>query len=269
METPPEMSAPVPQGDAAPLGAVPGPEDTAQRLARLERELAQARLAMEDFTYSVSHDLRASLRHVSAFVRIAREDLGVDADPEIASHLDKAFGAATQMGRLMDGLLELSRIGRAELQPGNVDLLQLVNDIRHQLLDQTQGRDIDWQIAPDLPQVHGDVALLHQALVQLLANALKFTRKCPQAVVSIRGQCRSDGWVEVQLRDNGVGFDPRLQDRLFRVFQSLHSAREYEGIGIGLALVRRVVERHGGLIAATGEPGKGCCISLTLPPAQP
>jgi signal transduction histidine kinase len=173
------------------------------------------------------------------------------------------------MGRLMDGLLELSRIGRAELQPGNVDLLQLVNDIRHQLLDQTQGRDIDWQIAPDLPQVHGDVALLHQALVQLLANALKFTRKCPQAVVSIRGQCRADGWVEVQLRDNGVGFDPRLQDRLFRVFQSLHSAREYEGIGIGLALVRRVVERHGGLIAATGEPGKGCCISLTLPPAQP
>jgi signal transduction histidine kinase len=269
METPPEMNAPVPQGDAVRQDAVPEPEGAEQRLARLERELAQARLAMEDFTYSVSHDLRASLRHVSAFVRIAREDLGTDADPEIASHLDKAAGAASQMGRLMDGLLELSRIGRAELQPGKVDMVLLVNDIRHQLQDQTQGRDIDWLVAPDLPQVHGDVALLHQALLQLMANALKFTRKCPQAVVSVGGQRRSDGWIEIQLRDNGVGFDPRLQDRLFRVFQSLHSAREYEGIGIGLALARRVVERHGGSISATGEPGKGCCISLTLPPAQP
>lgn len=263
------MSIPQPQRDIAPADAVRGTEGLEQRLARLEGELAQARLAMEDFTYSVSHDLRASLRHVSAFVRIAREDLGSDADPEIASHLDKAAGAASHMGRLMDGLLELSRIGRAELQPGNVDVVQLVNDIRHRLQDQTQGRDVDWRVALDLPPVHGDVALLHQALVQLLANALKFTRKCPQAVVSVSGQRRADGWVEIQLRDNGVGFDPRLQDRLFRVFQSLHSAKEYEGIGIGLALARRVVERHGGRIAATGEPGKGCCVSLTLPPAQP
>jgi signal transduction histidine kinase len=269
MESPPEMSDPEPQGGMVPADAVPGAEDVAQRLARLEGELAQARLAMEDFTYSVSHDLRASLRHVSAFVRIAREDLGSDAAPEIASHLDKAAGAASHMGRLMDGLLELSRIGRAELQPGNVDMVRLVNDIRHQLQGQAPGRDIDWQVAPELPQVHGDVALLHQALVQLLANALKFTRKCPQAVVSVDGQRRSDGWIEIRLCDNGVGFDPRLQDRLFRVFQSLHSAKEFEGIGIGLALARRVVERHGGHISATGEPGKGCCISLKLPPAQP
>lgn len=117
---------------------------------------------MEDFTYSVSHDLRASLRHVSAFVRIAREDLGDAADPDVAAHLDMAAGAAAQMGRLMDGLLELSRIDRAELQAGNVDLARLIDDIRLQLQDQTQGRDIVWQVAPDLPQVYGDAALLTQ-----------------------------------------------------------------------------------------------------------
>jgi signal transduction histidine kinase len=245
-----------------------GLEDSTQRLAQLERELAQSRQAMEDFTFSVSHDLRASLRHVSAFVRIAREDLGDAVDAEVAAHLDKAAGAAAQMGRLMDGLLELSRVDRVELQAGQVDLARLVDDIRHQLQDQAQGRDIVWQVSLDLPPVHGDVALLHQMLAQLLGNALKFTGKVAQARISIDGRRRDDGWVEIVLRDNGAGFDPRLQDRLFRVFQTLHSAKEFGGIGIGLAMARRVVERHGGSIAASGEPGKGCCISLSLPPAR-
>lgn len=256
------------QGEGAADDAGAGPENVAQRLVQLERELAQARQAMEDFTYSVSHDLRASLRHVSAFVRIAREDLGDAADPDVAAHLDMAAGAAAQMGRLMDGLLELSRIDRAELQAGNVDLARLIDDIRLQLQDQTQGRDIVWQVAPDLPQVYGDVALLHQMLAQLLGNALKFTGKTAQPCISIGGSRREDGWVEIALRDNGAGFDPRLQDRMFRVFQRLHSAKEFDGIGIGLAVARRVVERHGGSIAASGEPGKGCCISLSLPPAR-
>ncbi|MEO8546311.1 MAG: ATP-binding protein, partial [Burkholderiaceae bacterium] len=257
------------QHAATPMPAEAGIDNSELRLAWLERELAQAHLAMEDFTYSVSHDLRASLRHVSAFVRIAREDLGAAADPDVVAHLDKAAGAASQMGRLMDGLLELSRIDRAELQLGNVDLERLVDDIRHQLQQQAPAHDIVWQVAPDVPQVYGDVALLHQMLAQLLGNAIKFTRNSAQARITIDGHQRDDGWVEIQLRDNGVGFDPRLKDRLFRVFQSLHSAREFDGIGIGLALARRVVERHGGTIAASGEPGKGCCISLSLPPARP
>ena len=119
------------QGEGAAGDAGTGPGNVVQRLAQLERELAQARLAMEDFTYSVSHDLRASLRHVSAFVRIAREDLGDAADPDVAAHLDMAAGAAAQMGLLMDGLLELSRIGRAELQVGNVDLARLIDVARN------------------------------------------------------------------------------------------------------------------------------------------
>lgn len=254
--------------DGQPTRTEAGPEGSGMRLARLERELAQARLALEDFTYSVSHDLRASLRHVSAFVRIAREDLGAAAEPDVAAHLDKAASAASQMSRLMDGLLELSQIGRAELQPGEVDLARLVDDIRHQLQDASGDRSIVWQVAPGLPQAHGDVALLYQMLEQLLGNAVKFTRPSPQACIQVEGRQAPDGGVELTLRDNGVGFDPRLQDRLFRVFQRLHSPREFDGIGIGLALARRVVERHGGRIAAAGEPGKGCCISLYLPPAS-
>lgn len=239
--------------------------DPLQRVQQLERELAQARLAMEDFTYSVSHDLRASLRHVTAYLRIAREDLGEALDPAIAGHLDTAAGAATRMGRLMDGLLELSRVGRAVLQPGVVDLGRLVDDARRQQQDGMQGREVCWQVAPDLPRVRGDMALLSQLVACLFDNALKFSRERAVAEVSVGWTPLESGWIDIHIGDNGVGFDPRMQDRLFRVFQSLHSAREYDGIGIGLALARRVVERHGGQIRARGEPGQGCCISFSLP----
>lgn len=247
-------------------------DDTAlsaqQQLQRLECELVQSRQALEEFTASVSHDLRAPLRHINAFVRIAREDLGDDVDPDVASHLDKAQSAATHLGQLMDGLLALSRIGRAEFQPGPVDLARLVDDIRHQMQAQVQGRDVVWQVAPDLPPAYGDVALLHQLMLQLLDNALKFTRDCPQARIEVDGRSTGDGGIELQVRDNGVGFDPRQHDRLFRPFQRLHSAKAFDGIGIGLALARRIVERHGGDIAASGEVGKGCCIKVCLPPAR-
>lgn len=239
--------------------------ETRQRVEQLERELAQARLALEDFTYSVSHDLRASLRHVNAYLRIAREDLGEALDPAIAGHLDTAAGAATQMGRLMDGLLELSRVGRAVLQPGVVDLGALVDDARRQLQAGIEGRAVRWTIAPDLPRVRGDMALLSQLMICLLDNALKFSGTRALAEVAVQWAPLEAGMCDIQVQDNGVGFDPRMQDRLFRVFQSLHSARDFNGIGIGLALARRVVERHGGSIRAQGEPGQGCRISFSLP----
>ncbi len=237
------------------------------QVQRLERELAQSRQALEDFTASVSHDLRAPLRHVSAFVRIAREDLGLDIDPEVAAHLDKAADAATHLGHLMDGLLELARIGRIALQTGPVDMHRLIDDIRHELQCGLQGRDVVWNVAPILPPAFGDVALLQLLMARLLDNALKFTRDCAQTRIEISGRSTQDGGVEIQLCDNGVGFEPRQHERLFRPFQRLHGAKAFEGIGIGLALARRVVERHGGEISASGEVGKGCCISLRLPPA--
>ena len=236
-----------------------------ERIGQLEKELAQAGLALEDFTYSVSHDLRASLRHVSAYLKIVREDLGSGVDATISAHLDTAGDAAAQMARLMDGLLELSRVGRAELRPSRVDLSRLIADLRQQLERDTAQRRIEWRIAPDLPHVWGDMALLGQMLAHLLANAVKFTRPCPQATIDIGWTPVDANRCELRIRDNGVGFDPRLQDRLLRVFQRLHGTKQFEGIGIGLALARRVVERHGGTIRLRGDMAPGCEVSLTLP----
>lgn len=242
--------------------------DLSQRVDQLERELAQARLELEDFTYSVSHDLRASLRHVRSYLRIAREDLGDALDPAVAGHLDIAAGAATRMGLLMDGLMELSRVGRAVLQPGVVDLRQLLGEVRQQLQIAPEGHEVCWRVAPDLPRVRGDLALLNQMLTCLVDNALKFSRDRAPAEIAVGWTQLHAGMCEIHIQDNGVGFDPRMQDRLFRVFQSLHSARDFDGIGTGLALARRVVERHGGQIRAQGEPGQGCRISLSLPLAS-
>ena len=240
-------------------------ERAREEIRRLQLQLAQAAQAMEDYTYSVSHDLRASLRHVSSYLRIVREDLGEALDPAIAAHLDTAGEAAAQMGRLMDGLLELSRVGRAELQLSAVDLGRLIAELRRQMEVDGSPRRIEWAVAPDIPVVQGDVALLGQMLARLLDNAVKFTRECPVARIDIGWGRRDDGALELRIRDNGVGFDPRFQDRLFRVFQRLHSARQFEGMGIGLALARRVVERHGGTIRADGDMRPGCQVSLTLP----
>ncbi len=245
--------------------AAPEPQ---QRVEQLERELAQARLALEDFTYSVSHDLRASLRHVISYLRIAREDLGDGLDPAVSAHLDTAAGAAAQMGRLMDGLMELSRVGRAVMQQGEVDLVRMVDDLRRTLQDKAEGRQIVWSIAPDLPRVRGDMAMLSQMLGCLLDNAMKFSRDSASSQIAVQWNLLEHGLCEIHIQDNGVGFDPRMQDRLFRVFQSLHSARQFDGIGVGLALARRVVERHGGQIRASSGPGLGCRVSLSLPLAR-
>ena len=243
-------------------------DEARAEIARLQQQLAQAGQALEDFTYSVSHDLRASLRHVSSYLKIVREDLGDGVGAAITSHLNTAGEAAVQMGRLMDGLLELSRIGRVELQLSDVDLSRLIADLRRQLEMDNGQRQIEWQIAPDLPQVRGDMALLGQMFAHLLANALKFTRPRAHARIDIHWTHQHGASCELRIRDNGVGFDARLQDRMFRVFQHLHNPREFEGIGIGLALARRVVERHGGTIDARGDMGPGCQISLTLPLAS-
>lgn len=251
MEAPAEVSA---RGDAA------------RRVEALERELAQARQALEDFSYTVSHDLRAPLRHVQAYLRITREDLGEALDPVVAAHLDTAAGAAVQLGRMIDGLLELTRLARTDLQCDPVDLGRLLGDLRRQMDERAPARVLDWRIAPDLPLVQGDAALLGRMLGCLLDNALKFTRDCVGAArIEVGWRALAGGRCEIHVQDNGAGFDPRSQDRLFRVFQRLHSARQFEGLGLGLALARQVVERHGGQIRASGAPGQGCRVAFDLP----
>ena len=262
METPEEI------GPARP-GAVhhddPGLLAARRRIADLEQQLVQARHALEAFTYSVSHDLRAPLRHVSAYLKIIGEDLGDTVEPAIASHLQTASDAASRMARMMDALLELSRIGRAELQLSTIDLTGLLSELRDKLAPTTGARVITWHIAPDLPQVCGDLALLSQMFLHLLANAVKFTRANPAPVIEIGWCMLDDNRCELHVQDNGAGFDPRFADRLFRVFQRLHGERQFEGLGLGLALARLVVERHGGRIQARSEIGAGCRVSLTLP----
>ena len=240
-----------------------------RRIEALTNELALARTALEDFTFSVSHDLRAPLRHVTSYLKIIREDLGEALQPDIAAHLQTASDAAALIGRQIDGLLLLSRLGRVELEWSQVDLARLVTEVCGQLAPALDGRRVAWRIAPDLPLIAGDMALLGQMLGHLLGNACKFTAARESARIDVTWHAVDACWGELVITDNGAGFDPRFQDRLFRVFQRLHSNRQFEGLGIGLAFARLVAERHGGTIQAQGAVDSGCCVTLRLPLVPP
>ena len=239
-----------------------------QENARLQQALAHAHLELEDFTYSVSHDLRASLRHVTAYLQIIDEDAGDSLTAANRAHLHTAAEAARHMGRLIDGLMELSRLGRVALHPSAVALSSLVAEAQQVLAPELAKQPVQWRIAPDLPTVQGDAAMLRQALVQVLGNALKFSAQPGPAIVEIGWQPGSAGQCELWVRDQGVGFPPEQAGKLFRAFSRLHRAAEFPGIGMGLALARKIVERHGGSISASAQPGAGCCVRLSLPLAR-
>ena len=236
-----------------------------QQVADLQQQLALSQQVTEDFTYSVSHDLRAPLRHVSAYLKIIQEDLPQPVEPAILSHLQTAADAAALMGRQMDGLLELSRTGRADLQFAQVDLQHLVAEVQDKLAPEIGDRRLAWFVAADLPRLRGDITLLGRLLWCLLANAVKFTRSTREASIRVSWQREEPGWCVLRIEDNGAGFDPRFADRLFKIFQRLHSTRQFEGLGVGLALARLITERHGGSIGAEGVVDGGCRISLRLP----
>lgn len=235
---------------------------------QLQCALRQAQAELEDFTYSVSHDLRASLRHVSAYVELIKEDLGAPANPDLLGHLETVSTAARQMGRQMDGLLELSRLGRMDLHLSLVEVAPLVRDVCAELAPMMLGRQVQWAVAPDIPALQADGALLQQALMHLLSNALKFTRTRALAEIQVAWQIEASGQCALTVSDNGVGFNPPYASKLFHVFQRLHSAREFEGLGMGLALTRKIVERHGGAVSIIGAADAGCRISITLPLAS-
>ena len=247
-------------------------EPPAQRIERLERELRLARAELDDFTRAVSHDLRAPLRHLGAYTQILREDLP---EPQLAQalpHLDRISEAARLMGQQIDGLMRLAQIGQAHFQSVPVDVGALAQAVYTALrrepgpdaADGPGARLVDWQVAPDIPSMPADAALLREALTQLLANALKFTRPCPQASISLTGR-QELGQCVLTLADNGVGFNPAYQTRLFQPFSRLHSAKAFEGLGLGLAITRKIIERHGGRIEASGLPDGGCRVSVRLP----
>jgi light-regulated signal transduction histidine kinase (bacteriophytochrome) len=246
-------------------GTGAGPEGALVSHAQLLRELGQARAELEDFTHSVSHDLRASLRHVNAYVQIVKEDLGDETPPAIVGHLDRVSQAARQMGLQIDALMELSRLTQVPLQLGPVEIGPLVGDVRTALAPLLAGRAVEWQLAPDFPALLCDAALLRQVLSHLLSNAVKFTAARAVARINISWHRTDGGQCALTVADNGAGFNPQYTDKLFHAFQRLHGAREFEGLGMGLALTRKIVERHGGVVWATGAPDAGCSVSVTLP----
>jgi light-regulated signal transduction histidine kinase (bacteriophytochrome) len=232
---------------------------------RLQRELAQARAELEEFTQSVSHDLRASLRHVTAYVQIVTEELGDELKPDVAAHLQTVTQAARHMGRQIDGLTELSRVTGVPMQWTVLELGALAREVRLVMAPEPPGRVIEWQIAPDVPALRGDVLMLRQVMAHLFSNALKFSAAQAVTQVKLDWRLTDEGQCAVTVSDNGVGFNPNYAGKLFHAFQRLHSPREFEGMGMGLALTRKIIERHGGTVWATATPKVGCSVSFTLP----
>jgi two-component system, sensor histidine kinase and response regulator len=234
-----------------------------EALRSLNTRLEDANKELESFSYSVSHDLRSPLRSINGFSQMLAKDPQSTLSPEARRYLDIIIGASRQMDQLIDDLLEFSKMGRAEMRHASVELDALVQETIRTLEMAVEGRNIAWRIAP-LPRVIGDAAMLKQVFANLLGNAVKYTRPREAAVIEIGTAGEQDGRVIVSVRDNGVGFDMQYVDKLFGVFQRLHRADEFEGTGIGLASVRRIVERHGGRTWAEGKADQGATFYFTL-----
>ncbi len=234
-----------------------------KRVAERTAELEAANKELEAFSYSVSHDLRAPLRHIEGFVEILVSTKAESLDDESQKHLATIADSARQMGRLIDDLLTFSRTARAELRKTKMSLDELVRGCIRDLQQETANRQIEWLVA-NLPEVFADPALLRQVLFNLLGNALKYTRPRELARIEVGCETRPEEYV-ISVRDNGVGFDPRYAHKLFGVFQRLHRAADFEGTGVGLANVRRIISRHGGRTWAEGELDKGARFFFTLP----
>jgi signal transduction histidine kinase len=222
---------------------------------------------LEGFTYSVSHDFRAPLRHIDGFIELLQKKAGTHLDEQSRHYLDTISDAARKMGLLIDDLLSFSRMRSHTKTLKPVALANLVRDVILEMEPDTAGRTIDWRI-DDLPMVDGDAAMLRMVLVNLITNALKFTRPREQAQIEIGSLPGQDSETVVFVRDNGVGFDMAYSDKLFGIFQRLHRADEFEGTGIGLANVRRIIARHGGRTWAIGQVDQGATFYFSLPPAE-
>jgi signal transduction histidine kinase len=235
------------------------------KVQETNRQLEAANKELEAFSYSVSHDLRAPLRHIDGFAGLLAKNIGASLDDNGRRHLSTISGAAKRMGRLIDDLLSFSRTGRSELNHSLVDQNALVAAVLRDGRFGSGGRPIEWQIAP-LPPVTADAAMLRQVWSNLLENAVKYSGKSENPRVEIGTlEDAKFGDQVFFVRDNGVGFDMQYVDKLFGVFQRLHSVSEFEGTGIGLANVRRIVARHGGRTWAEGAIGKGATIFFSLP----
>lgn len=234
-----------------------------ERVARRTAELEEANKELEAFSYSVSHDLRTPLRHIMGFGDMLRKDSGESLSPKSTRYLGVMTEAAGRMNTLIDSLLEFSRMGRAPLRLSPVNLHALVQQAWEHLETDRQGRQIDF-VLRELPTVQGDANLLDLVFQNLLSNAVKYSRNKEHTRIEVWAESGQES-VTVAVQDNGAGFDPKYTDKLFGVFQRLHRAEEFDGTGIGLANVRRIVVRHGGSVRAESVLGEGATFHVTLP----
>jgi chemotaxis family two-component system sensor kinase Cph1 len=235
----------------------------AEELAALSEELRRSNKELEAFSYSVSHDLRAPFRHIVGYSELLKKQEWSELSEKGKRYIDTIIESAYTAGTLVDNLLRFSQMGRTALKPRRIDLKALIDEIRQQLTMHTAGRRIEWVIG-DLPHVSADPVLIRLVFENLLDNAIKYTRPRDKARIEI-GSTRKDGETVIFVRDNGVGFDMKYVEKLFGVFQRLHRMEEFEGTGIGLANVRRIVERHGGRAWAEGALDRGATFSVALP----
>jgi len=236
-----------------------------KRVEERTRQLVAANADLDVFSHTVSHDLRAPLRHIASFIALVQEHLGDNGDPVLVQYQDAIGKASRRMAQMIEGLLEYARLGRAPLDVQTVPLATLVQGVAAHLKTEHPERAIEWHIESDLPVVRGDPMLLAEVFPNLLDNAVKYTRREPQAEIRVGWTVSPAGVRTFHVRDNGVGFDLDKATNLFVMFQRQHHSMDFEGIGTGLSITRRIIERHGGRIWCETAPGQGCTFYFTLP----
>ena len=234
-----------------------------EELGKRSTELEAINKELEAFAYSVSHDLRAPLRHMSGFTELLQKNAAAVLNEKSQRYIGMIMESAKRMGTLIDDLLSFSRIGRAETHKKIVSLDKLVQEALSEVRQETDGRNIEWKVGA-LPAWYGDDSMLRLALINLISNAAKFTRTRPKAEIEIGCQDQKPDQVVIFVRDNGVGFNMKYANKLFGVFQRLHPTEAFEGTGIGLATVQRIVHRHGGRVWAEGLVDEGATFYFSL-----
>jgi signal transduction histidine kinase len=237
-----------------------------ERLVRRTRDLEDVNQQLESFSYSVSHDLRAPIRHIGGFSELLEKRCKDSLDDKSRHYVDTISASARRAGALIDDLLAFSRMSRAEMKVAPVDMERVVRTAWKELATERAGRDVELVVGK-LPRVAGDASMLHLVFSNLLSNAIKYTRPRDKARIEVAARTdeRDPREVTFSVRDNGVGFDMRYVGKLFGVFQRLHKAESFDGVGIGLANVKRIVQRHGGRVWAEGDVGNGATFFFALP----